>query len=100
LLGFITVAAYFDRNRYPQKYSRQMIEAIVSIGLFGLFGFAFIDNASHFGGLAGGLLLGWLLFRRKDQFIRKKRRLIELGGTAALLVLGIIAAYAVYRMAR
>jgi rhomboid protease GluP len=100
LLGFITVAAYFDRNKYPQKYFRQMIEAIVSIGLFGLFGFAFIDNAGHFGGLAGGLLLGWLLFRRKDEFIRKKRKLIELGGMAALVVLGFIAAYAVYRMTR
>lgn len=100
LLGFITVAAYFDRNKYPQKYFRQMIEAIVSIGLFGLFGFAFIDNAAHFGGLAGGLVLGWLLFRRQDQLIRKKKRLIEYCGTAALLVLGFIAAYAVYRMAR
>lgn len=100
LLGFITVAAYFDRNKYPQKYFRQMIEAIVSIGLLGLFGFAFIDNAAHFGGLAGGLLLGWLLFRRKDQAIRKKRRLIEFGGAAALLVLSCIALYAAYRMMR
>jgi len=97
LLGFITVAAYFDRNRYPQKYLRQMIEAIVSIGLFGLFGFAFIDNAGHFGGLVGGLLLGWLFFRRKDQSIKN---LINYGGAAALVVLGLIAAYAVYRMGR
>ncbi len=100
LLGFITVAAYFDRNRYPQKYFRQMIEAIVLTGFLGLFGFAFIDNAAHFGGLVAGLLLGWLLFRMNEQSVRKKKRLIEYSGAAALLVLGFIAAYAVYRMAR
>ena len=97
LLGFITVAAYFDRDKYPQKYFRQMIEAIVSIGLFGLFGFAFIDNAGHLGGLAGGLLLGWLFFRSKRQSIKKP---IEYGGIAALLVLSFFAVYAVYRMLR
>ena len=97
LLGFITIAAYFDRNKYPQKYFRQMIEAIVFIGLLGLFGFAFIDNAGHFGGLAGGLLLGWLFFRRKDQSMKKP---IEYGGTVALVVLSFIAVYAAYRMMR
>jgi rhomboid protease GluP len=97
LLGFITVAAYFDRNKYPQKYFRQMIEAIVSIGLLGLFGFAFIDNAGHFGGLIAGLLLGWLFFRRSNRSIKKP---IEYGGRAALFVLSFFAVYAVYRIIR
>ena len=97
LLGFITMAAYFDKTRYPSKYVRQMIEAIILVGLFGLVGFAFVDNAGHFGGLVGGLILGWL-FLRKNELVKTKEKLLELGGAAALLALGVISAIAVYRM--
>ena len=98
LLGFITIAAYFDRTRYPPKYFRQMIQAIVLVGAFGLFGFAFIDNAAHLGGLVGGLLLGWVLFRRDGQPIKAHEKLLKFASIAALLALGFIAAFAVYRM--
>ena len=97
LLGFITIAAYFDSTRYPPKYFRHLIEAIVSTGVLGLFGFAFIDNGAHLGGLVGGLLLGWLLFRN-EQWIREKGKLFNYAGVAALLVLGSFAGFAVYRM--
>jgi membrane associated rhomboid family serine protease len=97
LLGFITIAAYFDKIRYPHKYFRQMIEAILLIGVFGLVGFAFVDNAGHFGGLVGGLFLG-CLFLRKNEWIKEKEKLLGLGGAAALLALGVISAIAVYQM--
>jgi membrane associated rhomboid family serine protease len=98
LLGFITIAAYFDRTRYPPRYFRHMIEAIISVGLLGLFGFAFIDNAGHLGGLVGGLLLGWFCFRRNERWINENEKVVKYGGAAALVVLVLTAGFAVHHL--
>jgi len=98
LLGFITIAARFDRTKYPPRYFKLMIQAIISVGLLGLFGFSFIDNAGHFGGLVGGLLLGWLCFRRNERWIAENEKLVKLGGATALVALMSTAAFAVYRL--
>jgi len=98
LLGFITIAAYFDKTRYPPRYLRQMIEAIVLVGVFGLVGFAFVDNAGHFGGLLAGVFLGWLFLRKNEQWVRRKEKLLTLSGAGSVVALGVISAIAVYRM--
>ena len=98
LLGFITIAARFDKTKYPPRYFRLMIEAIVSIGLLGLFGFAFIDNAAHLGGLVGGLLLGWLCFRRNERWITENEKLVKISGAASLFALTLITAFTVNRL--
>jgi membrane associated rhomboid family serine protease len=98
LLGFITVAAYFEKTKYPPRYFRLMIQAIISVGLLGLFGFAFIDNAGHLGGLVGGLLLGWFCFRRNERWLTRNEKLVKFGGVAALVALMSTAAFAVYRL--
>jgi rhomboid protease GluP len=100
LLGFITLAAYFNKGTYPPRYLRNSIEGIVLIGVFGLFGFAFIDNAAHFGGLCGGLLLGWLLLRPYNQKPNEKKtaRQATTLGIVALLILGLAALMAIYKI--
>ena len=40
LLGFITVAAYVDREKYPPKYLKHLIEGICFVALPGVAGFA------------------------------------------------------------
>lgn len=102
LLGFITMAACFDRTKYPAKYLRRSVEAIIFVGVWGLVGFAFIDNAAHLGGLCGGLLIGWVLLRpfgkhfERQKFARQAARL----GVITLLLLGLVAATAVWKMIR
>ena len=98
LLGFITIAAYFDRSRYPPKYFRRSVEAIVFVGAFGLFGFAFVDNGAHLGGLIAGVLLGWLVFRREQQHMKAHPALLKFGAAASVVALGVVAATAVYRL--
>jgi membrane associated rhomboid family serine protease len=102
LLGFITMDAYFDRTKYPPKYLRNLIEAIVFVGIFGLVGFAFIDNAAHLGGLCGGLLLGWALLRGSNKPFgnEKFEKRVAFLGVMALIVLGFGVVVAVWQMVR
>jgi membrane associated rhomboid family serine protease len=100
LLGFITVGAYLDRKTFPPKYLRNSIEGIAMVGMFGLIGFAFIDNAAHLGGLCGGLLLGWLLLRPYNQVPDKKKieRQLSILGLTALGILALIALMAIIKI--
>jgi membrane associated rhomboid family serine protease len=102
LLGFITVAAYFDKKTYPPKYLRNSIEAIAMIGVFGLIGFAFIDNAAHLGGLVGGLALGYVLVRPYNQRANAQNieQQVAILGMVALVILGLVASLAIFKMLR
>lgn len=93
LLGFIAIAVYFNRTKYPFKYFRQLTRIIVFIGVLGLFGFAFIDNAAHLGGLVGGLALGLFLLKGK-----RNEKLLRSAGVASALALILIAVVAIYHM--
>jgi hypothetical protein len=52
------------RSRVPHDFAVTMLTDVAVIGAVGLFGYRFIANAGHLGGLVGGLALGLLLVPR------------------------------------
>jgi membrane associated rhomboid family serine protease len=98
LMGFAVFAARADEAKYPPKYLRRLVEGIGFVALLGLFGFALIDNAAHFGGLCGGTLLGWMfLSPGNDRKTRAESWLTPLAGVSIVL-LGLTAVVAVWQM--
>lgn len=58
LIG-ILIGASFHHGHLGKEYRSQLWKWVIYIAIFGIF-FA-VDNAAHFGGLASGLLLGYLV---------------------------------------
>jgi membrane associated rhomboid family serine protease len=97
LLGFAVVAARADGSKFPPKYQRRLVEGIAFTALLGLFGFAFIDNAAHLGGLCGGAFLGWLFMGSGERRTRAEARLAPLAAVS-LAVIGVTVVVAVWHM--
>lgn len=58
LIGFIVALGHFRPNTLPHGFLKSLLSGVGLIFLSGLLGFMIIDNAAHFGGLLGGLLIG------------------------------------------
>ena len=96
LVGFLAVAAMVNREKYPPKYLRRLLQAIVFVGVFGAIGFAMIDNGAHLGGLLGGAALGWL-FLARQRFEKLKSALARLG-VLSLVMIGLTAAIGIWQI--
>lgn len=60
LIGFLVVIGRRRREKLPPNFSRDLLENLCLIGVIGLVGIQFIDNAAHVGGLVTGVLVGSL----------------------------------------
>lgn len=60
-LGFLLVVTGKFRSVLPGFLRASLIQSTIVVSIFGLLGAAFIDNAAHAGGLAGGVVLGMVM---------------------------------------
>ena len=101
LLGFLLVASWRRPDAFPRSFVRSSMRNIVWIGVLGLAGFAFIDNAAHLGGLIGGAGLAWILIDPQGrEFPLPVSSLTRRLGWAALLIVICIAGVAVWQIWR
>jgi membrane associated rhomboid family serine protease len=96
LLGFVAVAAYYDRINYPSRYVRRALVVMLYFAMLPLGGIKDIDTAAQLGGLVTGLALGWLFVKRKGTQIKGK--LLRLAGAAGMLGVISTGAFAIYKL--
>ena len=99
LLGFMTIAVFLEPQKYPPMYLRRLVEGILFVGLLGVVGFAFIDNAAHLGGLCSGSILGWIFLKRvANQEQGRLEACLPLMGIISLIFIWLIAVTGIWHM--
>ncbi len=58
MLGFLSWLSYVRRSELPYEFRSSMFRNIALLGVIGVLGFFFIDNAGHAGGFLGGVICG------------------------------------------
>ncbi len=93
LLGFLLVFETLHSGLVPKPSRRRLLAGVIFTVLMGLFGFQFIDNAAHAGGLLAGMAYAWLVFPASKSVHRPtilgKDRIVA-GVAAAVIVLGLL----------
>jgi membrane associated rhomboid family serine protease len=67
LAGYLAAMSYLRSGALPKSVRASVLATIGFAAYLGAFGFSFIDNAAHLGGLAAGALIAWLTVRREDE---------------------------------
>lgn len=96
MLGFIVIAAYLDRTKYPPKFFKQMWMPIALLFALSFFGLTYFDNVAHLGGLLSGLGLGLLYVTQSWAKITGKQ--LRVAGVVGTLAVVFTALFAISRM--
>ncbi len=72
LLGFMLVFEGLHRKLVPRPARRRLLAGVVLMGVMGLLGMSFIDNAAHAGGLLAGMAYAALVFPPSSEVDRPR----------------------------
>jgi membrane associated rhomboid family serine protease len=99
LLGFLLVFETLHKQLVPKSARKRLLAGLVLVGVMGLVGFSFIDNAAHVGGLVAGMVYAVLVFppiaSMNRPAVLKQDRIV---GSIFLLVLTLAAGFSVLRL--
>lgn len=89
LLGFLLVFETLHRRLVPRPARRRLAAILISLVVIGILGFRFIDNAAHFGGLATGAVVAFVIFPKSTSPTRPRILWQDylFGGAGSLLIL-------------
>ncbi len=98
-LGFLLVFETLHKRLIPRGARRRLVAGVALTALIGLFGYKYIDNAAHAGGLIAGILYAAIVFPASSSPIRPRSTISDvIAGAAALVILLAAAALAVSRI--
>ncbi len=95
IVGYLFLLGYRRRHSLPQGFVGRMGIAILATGIFGIVGYALVDNAMHLGGLLTGMAVALVLPPEEREATPRTRRTVATLGDLALATLVIGAAGAI-----
>ncbi|MGJ8674134.1 rhomboid family intramembrane serine protease [Rubritalea sp.] len=99
LLGFLLVFETLHRELVPNSARKRLMAGLILVGVMGVVGFSFIDNAAHLGGLIAGMVYAAIVFPSSSSVTRpeilKQDRLVA---SVALIILMATAAYCAFAL--
>lgn len=100
-LGFLLVFETLHKSLVPSRARRRLLAGVALIGLIGLIGFRYIDNAAHAGGLLGGMLYAIVVFPKSSTATRPRANSTDrIAGSLSLGLLVAAAAFTVFQVLR
>ena len=98
-LGFLLVFETLHKRLVPRRARRRLLAGVALTAVIGLFGYKYIDNAAHAGGLIAGMLYAVIVFPASSSPSRPRSTIIDvIAGGAAMAALVAAALFAIGRM--
>jgi membrane associated rhomboid family serine protease len=97
--GFLFVAGLRRKEALPKGFFKSILFNLFFIAAVGLVGFAFIDNAAHFGGLIAGAACGMIFIKKDEKTIPiKATKAVEITGLVVMLLIIVISIFSIAKI--